>query len=209
MESTNPNSLLCLSESSDRPATCGVDVLAAIHDRRAVRSYTGMPVGAARIRALLDSAVRAPSAVNAQPWAFVVVQDPLLLARISARSKAKALASMRPGTPQWARREMLLDPDFDVLYGAGTLIVIVASPGEWHVNEDCCLAGQNLMLAAHGMGLGTCPIGFARAALEDPDLRAELSIPADHAVVLPIIVGHPRELPPMPPRRAPRVLAWK
>lgn len=197
------------SPRAARPARAGVDVIDAIYDRRAVRAFEPGGLEEALVRRLIDAAVQAPSAVNLQPWAFVVVQDPALLARIASRAKEAALASLKPGTPMWAARERLADPAYDVLYGAGTLIVILASPGDWHVTEDCCLAGENLMLAAHGLGLGTCVIGFARAALEEPEFRRELSIPADHQVVLPIIVGRPRGHPEPPPRRPPRILAWR
>jgi nitroreductase len=65
------------------------------------------------------------------------------------------------------------------------------------------------MLAAHALNLGTCPIGFARAALNEPGFKAELAIPADHSVVMPILVGYSREHPEPPSRRAACILSWK
>lgn len=192
-----------------RPTRCGVDVMDAIYERRAVRAYTGRAVDADTIHRLIDAAIRAPSAVNQQPWAFVVVQDPALLKRISDRAKKLSLAHLKPGTPLWEHRAMLESQSFNVFYDAGTLIAICAAPGAWPPNEDCCLAAQNLMLAAHGLGLATCPIGFAREALNEPEMKRELGIPADHSVVLPIIVGHAREHPEATPRRAPHILSWK
>jgi len=192
-----------------RWARCGVDVMDAIYERRAVRAYTDRRVEKERVLALIDAAIQAPSAVNQQPWAFAVVQDPSLLRHISERSKELSLAQVRPGTPLWEHRSMLADPAYDVFYRATTLIVVCSAPGLWPANEDCCLAAQNLMLAAHGLGLGTCPIGFAREALNEPAARAELAIPHDHAVVLPLVVGYPRERPERPPRRPGRILAWK
>lgn len=53
--------------------------LAAIHERGSVRAYTSDPVERYAIERLLDAAIWAPSARNAQPWAFVVVQDPVVL----------------------------------------------------------------------------------------------------------------------------------
>lgn len=192
-----------------RPTRCGVDVMEAIYGRRAVRAYTTRGVDADTIHELIDAAIHAPSAVNEQPWAFVVVQDSALLKRISDRAKKLSLVHLKPGTPLWEHRAMLEDPSFNVFYDAGTLIAICAAPGAWPSNEDCCLAGQNLMLAAHGLGLATCPIGFAREALNEPDAKRELGVPADHSVVLPIIVGYPREEPQPTPRRPARILCWK
>jgi len=195
-----------------RPARgllCGMDLMDAIYERRAVRAYTNGVVEKAAIRALIDAAIQAPSAVNQQPWAFVVLQNESLLRRISARAKQLTLAHLQPGTALFEHRAMLEDPAFDVFHGAGTLIVVCATPGSWPANEDCCLAAQNLMLAAHGVGLGTCPIGFAREALNEPEMKRELGIPDDHSVVMPIIVGHPREQPLPTPRHEARILAWK
>jgi nitroreductase len=187
----------------------GVDVIDAIYDRRAVRAYTPQRVEEDLVRRLINAAIHAPSAVNEQPWAFCVVQDPALLREISDRAKVLSLSRLRPGTPLWAHRSMLQDPDFNVFYDGSTLILVCAGPGEWPTNEDCCLAAQNLMLAAHGLGLGTCPIGFAREALNEFGAKRELGIPEDHTVVLPILVGHPRERPARTPRRPARILSWK
>ena len=194
---------------TDSGTRCGIDLLDAIHARRAVRAYTSRPVEPDVVRRLLDLAVRAPSAVNAQPWAFVVVQDVALLKRISDRAKVVTLAHAKPGTRVWEHRAMLEDPAFNVFYDATTLIVICAAPAGGQTSEDCCLAGQTLMLAAHGLGLATCPIGFAREALNEAEFRRELAIPADHAAVFPLIVGYAREVPLATERRAPRILAWK
>jgi nitroreductase len=195
-----------------RPARgllCGVDLMDAIYERRAVRAYEHRTLEKTEILALIDAAIQAPSAMNRQPWAFVVLQDASLLKRISARAKQLTLAHMQPGTALFEHRGMLEDPAVDVFHGAGTLIVICAASGPWPPNEDCCLAAQNLMLAAHGFGLGTCPIGFAREALNEPEMKRELGIPDDHSVVMPIIVGHPIEHPLPTPRHEARVLAWK
>lgn len=200
------------STSADRahdPARSRVSVLDAIRERRAVRAYTARKVEADVVRALIDAAIQAPSAVNQQPWAFVVLQDEALLRRISDRAKALTLAHLEPGTPLWEHREMLTDPEYCVFYDASTVIVICAAPGAWPPNEDCCLAAQNLLLAAHAMGLATCPIGFAREALNEPRTKEELGIPDDHSVVMPIVVGYPRERPEPTERREARILCWR
>jgi nitroreductase len=188
---------------------CGVDVMDAIYERRAVRDYTARKVEKGTVQALIDAAIQAPSAVNQQPWAFVVIQDAGLLQHLSERGKQLSLAELKPDTPLWDHRAMLEDPAFSIFYCGGTLIVVCAAPGLWPTNEDCCLAAQNLMLAAHGLGLGTCPIGLAREALNEPETKRALGIPADHSAVLPILVGYPRQRPARTPRRRADILAWK
>jgi nitroreductase len=74
----------------------------------------------------------------------------------------------------------------------------------WAV-EDCALAAENLMLAARALGLGTCWIGFAQAWLGTPAGKAALDMPAAYLPVAPIIVGHPKSLPPPVPRKEPEI----
>ncbi|HJV91595.1 MAG TPA: nitroreductase [Holophagaceae bacterium] len=184
-----------------------MNVLEAIRGRRSIRAYGPEPVDEGRVRELLDAAIHAPSAMNRQPWAFVVIQDPALLKSISDRAKAHALAHLDPRAPH-GFRETLSSPDTNLFYDAGTLILICASAEGGFAPGDCCLAAQNLMLAAHALGLGTCPIGLALGWLGLPESKRELGIPAGYAPVLPLIVGHPREHPPLPQRHPPEVLRW-
>ena len=166
----------------------------AIEKRSSVRAYTAAAVPADDIRALLRTAVRAPTAMHAEPWRFVVIQDRAALARISERAKQLiAIESM---------------PD-NIFYDAGTLIVICARGAGPFVSADCWLAAENLMLAACAMGYGTCPIGFALGALDDAEIKAWLGIPADVHPIAPIIVGVPREAVAQRPRRAPEILVWR
>lgn len=184
-----------------------MDVLEAIYQRRAVRAYTAQAVDREVITRLLQAAVHAPSALIAQPWAFVVIQDRSRLKTYSDRAKAllRDGEARDPGTRHF--REILSSPDFNIFYDAGTLILICAT-SRLHAAEDCALAGENLMLAACSLGLATCPIGFARPFFNLPEVKAELGIPAELSPVLPIIVGYPREVSPATPREAPRILAW-
>jgi len=188
--------------------------LAVIHERRSVRSYTGDAVDRATIERLLDAAIWAPSAMNIQPWAFVVVEAPELLSRFEAQAAdlyfrdppVPELAALEPD--QLARlRELVRAPGFGILHGAPALIVIYATSAAGI--PDCYLAAENLMLAAATLGLGTCPIGLARPLLDEPDVKAELGVPREYPCALPIVLGVPAA-DCTPPRRAqPRVMAWR
>jgi nitroreductase len=101
------------------------------------------------------------------------------------------------------------DPNFNIFYNTGTLIVICAKPVGLHPEWDCCLAAQNLMLEACELGLGTCPIGFAWPLLNEPDVRPELNITDGYVPVLPIIVGYPTHATRLTPRNRPEILCWK
>lgn len=186
-----------------------MDVIEAIYQRRSARIYRDEPVEQSMIRELLDAAVQAPSAMNAQPWAFAIVQDRTLLRSLSDRAK-RHLLDAHGGDPRMDRyRTELSDPAFEIFYGAPALIVICAGPHGFFPAEDCSLAGQNLMLAAFAKGIATCCIGWARPLLNLLEIKNELGIPTDLTPVLPIIIGHPGESPSPPPRRPPRIVAWR
>ncbi|MDD5249844.1 MAG: nitroreductase family protein [Rhodocyclaceae bacterium] len=183
----------------------------AIQARRSVRSYRDGELDRPTIQSLLDAAVRAPTAVHEEPWAFVVVQDRQTLRRLSDRAKPLFAEEMRHAGVVRAGHsfDVFSSPEFNVFYDAGTLIVICAKPVGPFVAADCWLAAENLMLAACAMGLGTCVIGSAVAALNIPETKTELGIPADYAAVAPLIVGYPRGETPASSRREPVVLAWR
>jgi len=103
---------------------------------------------------------------------------------------------------------MMDKPDFHVFYNAGTLIVIYSKIQGTFVVADCWLATENLLLAAYAQGLGTCVIGFAVSALNTPEWKAELKIPAEMTAIAPMIVGVPAGETPPVPRKAPEILSW-
>lgn len=174
----------------------------AVYARRAVRDYKREPVDEATIRALVEAAIQAPSAVNEQPWSFTVVRDRALLDRISAQAKAHMLATTPVGLLSHHFKDILSDPKFNVFYDAPVLIVIASkTEGPW-ATIDCALAAQNLMLAARAAGLGTCWIGFAQSFLATPDGKAQINLPPAYLPVAPIIVGHPVSFPSPVPRKA-------
>lgn len=196
-----------LGDPVDKGALC------AIYERHAVRAYTEQPVPEEDIQALLDAAVHAPSAVNVQPWAFVVVQQAELLTRYSREAKALLLAEppvpevVSSGLPELDRlRQLASEPGTDLVHGAAALIVIYATSSGGV--PDCFLAAENLMLAAWAFDLGTCPIGLAGPLFNRAEVKEELGVPSEWVVALPIVVGHPAEHPRPTARRSPHVISW-
>ncbi|MGZ5650680.1 MAG: nitroreductase family protein [Usitatibacter sp.] len=182
-----------------------MDLNETITGRRAVLEYTAEAVDERTIRRLIHAAIHAPSAVNQQPWTFTVVRDQSVLDRVSRDAKSHMLATLPAGPQSDHFRPRLGDPDFHIFYHAPVLILISAiAQGPWIV-EDCALAAENLMLAAYGAGLGTCWIGFAQGFLNTPEGKDALGLPAAWLSVAPIIVGHPKGVPPPVPRKVPEI----
>jgi nitroreductase len=188
-----------------------MSVMDAIHERRSVRLYSPKRLDQATIRTLLDAAVWAPTAVHEEPWAFVIVQDMTALKSLSDRAKTIFAAEAPRTHPDQASRllDILAQPDFNVFYNAGTLIIVCGRSKGPFVVADCWLAAENLMIAACSMGLGSCVIGFAVPALNTPEIKSDLSIPAECTAIAPIIVGVPSGETPRTTRKEPDILTWK
>jgi nitroreductase len=186
-----------------------MELIEAIYQRRAIRDYTPAKVATSTLNELLDAAIQAPSAMNHQPWAFAVFQGRPRLLDYSVRAKAHFLATVLAPFGFHERGDTLTDATYNIFYNAGTLLVICARHEGLNPAEDCCLAAQNFMLAAHAAALGTCPIGIARPWLNLPEVKEELGIPPDVAAIFPLTVGYPASLPPAAERRAPEILSWR
>lgn len=186
-----------------------MEVMEAIYSRRAVRTYSDRVVDKPTVEALLKAAIHAPSSMNQQPWAFVVIQNATRLTEYSDRIKAYVLKRLKVDSPLLKYREWLADPGYNVFHGAGTLVVIYARPGTLHGAEDCCLAAENFMFAARSMGLGTCPIGFARPWFNQAKIKRVLGVPIEYTAVFPVVVGYPSGETPEVERRGPEILVWE
>jgi len=112
-----------------------MDALEAIHTRRSVRQYTDKPIDDETIQQLLAAAMSAPSAANEQPWEFVVITDREMLDAIPTFSPFASMVKRAP---------------LGITVCADTRNVIV--PRFWV--QDCSAATQNLLIAAHALGLG-------------------------------------------------------
>jgi len=183
-----------------------MDLMEALRGRRAVRGYSAEGVSRATVADLIEAAIWAPSAMNEQPWAFVVVEGDARLTGFSDRAKRVVLDSLTADSPLARYREHLEDAAFQIFYHAPVLVVVCATQAVSQAEEDCCLAAQNLMLEAHARGLGTCWIGFARAWLNRPEIKAELGIPAAWSAVAPLVIGHAKAAPAPTSRNAATVI---
>ena len=197
--------------SSRSPQHAENSILKNIYSRHSVRSYAQTPLDKATVQILLDAAVHAPTAIHKEPWAFVIVQDPAILQRISDLAKPIFVEEIRHRNAHGVSHsfEHFIRPDFNIFYDASTLIIICARPLGPFIVADCWLAAENLMLAANAIGLGSCVIGSAVAALNIHKVKKDLGIPDDYSAIAPIVVGVPGGASVNTSRKAPIILSWK
>lgn len=186
------------------------NIFETILARRSVRAYAPNELDRNTVKTLLEAAVRAPTAMHAEPWAFVVVQNRQLLKQLSDIAKPLFIERLhRPHQAGGHALDTFSNPDFNIFHDAGTLIVICAKPSSHFAEADCWLAAENLMLAACAIGLDSCVIGSAVEALNTPEVRAKLGIPAEFNAVAPVIVGVPSAETAATSRHEPLILVWK
>ena len=163
----------------------------AIRGRRSIRSFERRPVPKELLHRLIESAIWAPTASNAQAWRFVVVTDPELVGKITTVS---------PG--------VIGDPPV-IIAVCQDMDVARARWGEQKAEVLACMdasmATQNLILAAHEAGLGTCVV----ASFHGKSLQRILKLPVTFQPQLLVSVGWPAETPSAPARRKEGVLFFE
>jgi nitroreductase len=185
------------------------DFLSVLKSRRTVRSYTAEPVREQDLQELIDLAVLAPTGMGAQPWAFTVVTSSEVMRQLNAivlgvlRSPHMQPFLASEGMQEWVSR-----PNADIFYGAPALIGISGNAQAPSTAIDCQLAAENLFLAAHAKGLGTCYMGFLVMTAESPQIQTCLRIPEGHRLLAAAVVGHPALPPDGPPKRNPARIEW-
>jgi F420 biosynthesis protein FbiB-like protein len=176
-----------------------------IFSRRSLRRYLSDPVPAALIEQVLQSAIWAPSAHNRQPWRFAVTTD-----EGRKRQLARAMGlRLRHDLERDGVAEDLIAKDtarsYERITGAPVLIVVCLSMVDMDTYPDkrrqqheflmaaqsTAMAGQNLLLAAHALGLGAC---WMCAPLFAPDVvREALELPDDWQPQGMVTLGYPAE----------------
>ncbi len=172
-----------------------METIEAIKSRRAVREYTDAALDRATMDRLIGAAILAPSAMNLQPWACAVLLNRARNSAYASRIKEWLLANFQQSAFEPSLRTVIAGEGYSVFHHAPALVLVLAKSPQAQTFEDCCLAAENLMLAARDEGLGTCCIGLARPWLNLPLSKHELGLPVTCEVVVPIIVGYPMAWP--------------
>jgi len=151
-----------------------MDAIQAVMSRRSIRRYTQQEVSEDTVRQLLEAAMNAPSAGNEQPWQFVVIRQRRIL---------DAIPSIHPYS------QMLKEASLGIVV-CGDLSLEVYK-GFWV--QDCSAATQNILIAAHALGLGAVWLAFYPFEDRVAGLRRMLSLPEQIIPLSMVSVGWPGE----------------
>ena len=172
-------------------------VLSCIMARRSVRKYLDKPVEHEKLEVIARAGINAPSGMNRQPWMVRVVEDKQLIADVTEVYKHANAARVND------------DKDFKNMFRNAPNLVCVCTPAEGGGELDAGLLGENIMLAAQSMGLGTCclggPVRFLLSNEKCKFFLDRLDIPADYKLNYIIAIGYPDEQPDAKPRDASKV----
>ena len=161
-----------------------MEMIEGILTRRSIRKYTDKNITKEQVDTLLKAAMYAPSARNQQPWHFVVVTE---------RDVLNQITQVHPYAKMLAEAQLAI-----LVCGDETLEL---SQGYWVV--DCSAATQNILLAAHGMGLGAVWLGLHPREERKQAIRDLFKLPEKIQPLSLISIGYPDEKKEMPERFKP------
>ncbi len=182
--------LMMLPLSSQAQDCCkkSNDVIETIMSRRSIRKYLNKPVEHEKLAIVAKCGINAPSAMNQQAWAVRVVEDQNFIKETTEIFKKEK--------PEMVKR----DSNFKNMYRNAPNIIVVATPkaDSWGA-LNAGLLGENMMIAAKALGLGTCCLGSAARFLQDTEACkayvAKLNIPQDYEICYVLAIGYPDEAP--------------
>ncbi len=188
--------VLCLASCGQNGETATKNdvqnpVIEAIMSRRSIRKYKDIPVEREKLQLIAECGVNAPNGMNAQRWEVRIVDNAETIAAVSEEYKK--------ANPQIAER----DPDFKNMFRNAPAVISIAVPtGDDGVNAG--LMGENMILAAQSLGLGTVclggPVNFLKNSDAGKEFIKKLGFSQDYSLLYMIGVGYPDETPDAKPR---------
>lgn len=172
-------------------------IIETILSRRSVRKYKPEAVNRDTMKVILECGINAPNGQNKQSWAVRVVDNPEFLNGISEIFKQK--------NPKAAE-----DPNFKNMFRNAPTVVFIGNDTSYDCSQiDCGLLGENMVLAAWSMGIGSCclasPTRFMTDTPEAAGYLKRLELPEGYRLLYCIAFGYPDETPAAKPRDAAKV----
>ena len=194
---------ILLTGCAGKQQECPPSALDVIMSRTSIRSFTGEPVSKEQLETILKAGMAAPTAMNGQPWRFVVVTDKEKIAQVFASgfrgemfTQAGAVIVVCGQTTQMGRP--FGQPDAPEQEMPNMF---------WY--EDCSAAAENILLAVKALGLGAVWTAGYPAEERIAPIAAALGIPENVKPLCIIPVGVPAENPEPKDKWKPENIHWE
>jgi nitroreductase len=161
-----------------------MDAIEALKTRRSVRNYTPDQVPRELVAQIVDCGRLAASAINIQPWEFVVVSDPV------------------------KRKEIALATDYGPFIADAPVCILVFCRDTKYFLEDGSAATQNMLVAAWALGLGSCWVAGDKKPYAEAICKMA-GVPEGFKLISLIALGFPMEIPAPSKRPLSQVLHWE
>lgn len=172
------------------------DVINNMIERHSIRKYKADQIDKDILEQILEAGLYAPSAGNRQSGMIGVCQNPALIKILGKYNAASYNGRVSTATVYISKDQPSIadDPTIgDGFYGAPTLLTLLGPRNFLYSEADCCVMAQNMMLAAHSLGVGACFIARAKETFsgeEGRQLLRDWEIPTDYAAMVHVTLGY-------------------
>ena len=186
-----------------------MDSLDLFLTRRSIRKFKPDTIPDEVISRIIHAGTYAPSALALQPWAFIVIQNMDFMQKVSDYCKPIMISLMKDAHDGMSDefRRLLQSDGYSIYYHAPVLIMVIGKSSSRFREIDCSLCAENMMLAAHALGVGSCWIGSTEVAYNNPEIIAGFQIPDGYSPVGTIVFGYPDEKPEPHDKKQP-LITW-
>ena len=175
------------------------DVIRAMLGRRSIRAFQDRQVRSGDLEIILQCGAYAPSAMNAQNWHFTAIRDAAMIDTVNGWIVSEIRESGNPGL------EGLLERSNGRIFRNAPCIVIVSTEKQDRFGViNASAATQNLLLAAHSLGVGSCwigTVGILGTSKRADTYAAELKLPTGYAPFFGVTLGYAASADPEAPAR--------
>ena len=194
---------LLFSGCTCKSQECTTSALDVIMTRTSIRNFTGDPVSKEQLETILKAGMAAPTAMNGQPWRFVVVTDKDKIASVFGAGPRNSMFTTAGAVIVVCGQTTAMRKPFGQPDGPET-----EQPNMfWY--EDCSAAAENILLAAHALGLGAVWTAGYPAQERIAPIAAALGIPEKVVPLCIIPVGVPAESPAPKDKWKPENIHWE
>ena len=169
----------CCKQEGEQKACCKNNVIESIMTRTSIRKFKDQPVEAEKVETMLRAAMAAPTSMNRQPWHFVVVSDKQVLGELAGQGR---------------RGDMLRNAPLAIVV-CGDLNKAFEEPMREFWVQDASAATENLLLAAHAIGLGAVWTGLYPNIERAGKVAQTLGMPETMMPMCTVVIGYPDEQP--------------